>query len=70
MRPRRLVRFSDLKQRGIVGNWPMLRRMVERDGFPPGVRLGAQMRAWPEEEIEAWLESRRIPAPAQTQGGA
>jgi len=48
----------------------MLRRMVERAGFPPGVRLGAQMRAWPEEEIEAWLESRRIPAPAQTQGGA
>jgi len=47
----------------------MLRRMVERDGFPPGVRLGAKMRAWPEEEIEAWIESRHIPAPAKKQGG-
>ena len=66
----RLVRFSDLKERGIVSNWPTLRRLLERAGFPPGIRLGAQARAWPEAEIDAWLESRRIPAPAQTQGGA
>jgi hypothetical protein len=66
----RLVRFSDLKERGIVCNWPTLRRLVEGAGFPPGIRLGAQARAWPEAEIDAWLESRRIPAPAQTQGGA
>ena len=67
---RRLLRFNDLKERGIVSNWPTLRRLLERAGFPPGIRLGAQARAWPEAEIDAWLESRRIPAPAQTQGGA
>lgn len=60
----KLLRFSDLKARGIVGNWPTVRRLVERQGFPPGIRLGAQARAWPEAEIEAWLESRRIPPPA------
>ena len=65
----RLVRFSELKERGIVGNWPTLRRLVERAGFPPGIRLGAQARAWPEAEIDAWLESRRIPAPAKKQEG-
>ena len=63
MRTSRLLRFSDLRQRGIVRNWPTLRRLVERQGFPPGIRLGAQARAWPEAEIDAWLETRRISPP-------
>lgn len=63
MVPEKLLRFNDLKARGIVGSWPQLQRMVERLGFPAGYRLGAQTRAWPEQEIAAWLESRRIPSP-------
>ena len=56
----RVLRFRDLKQRGIVENWPTLLRLIEREGFPPGIRLGPNMRAFPENEIAAWLESRRI----------
>ena len=53
------LRFADLKERGIVGNWMTLRRWIEREGFPPGVKLGPNTRAWAEGEIERWLESRR-----------
>jgi len=53
-----LLRFADLKARGIVNNWMTLSRRVERDGFPPGKKLGPNTRVWTEAEIEAWLQSR------------
>ena len=40
-------------------------RLMEQQGFPAGTRVGAQARAWDEAEVEAWLESRRIAAPAR-----
>ena len=55
----KFMRFADLKARGIVGNWMTLRRWIEREGFPPRVKLGPNTRAWAEGEIEQWLESRR-----------
>jgi hypothetical protein len=54
-----LLRFADLKARGIVNNWLTLKRWIEHQGFPPGIKLGPNSRAWPEGEIEAWLASRR-----------
>jgi hypothetical protein len=54
-----LLRFADLKARGIVANWPTLKRWIEREGFPPGLKLGPNTRAWPESEIEEWLAGRR-----------
>lgn len=54
-----LLRFPDLKARGIVSNWPTLLRWIEREGFPAGVKLGPNTRAWTEAEIEAWLAARR-----------
>jgi hypothetical protein len=54
-----LLRFADLKARGIVGNWITLKRWIEREGFPPGVKLGPNTRAWAEDEIEQWLATRR-----------
>jgi len=36
----------------------MLKRRVERDGFPPGRKTGANERTWTEEEVEAWINSR------------
>jgi hypothetical protein len=53
-----LLRFSDLKKRRIVENWPTLRRWVEKEGFPPGLMLGPNTRGWREEEINEWLASR------------
>jgi predicted DNA-binding transcriptional regulator AlpA len=52
------LRFRDLKQRQIVTSWPQLGRLIRDQGFPRGSMLGANTRAWPEEEIVAWLDSR------------
>jgi predicted DNA-binding transcriptional regulator AlpA len=54
----KLLRFADLKARNIVRNWPTLRRWIDHENFPPGIRLGPNSRGWDEAEIEAWLKSR------------
>jgi len=54
----RLLRFKDLQARGIVNSWPMLKRRVERDGFPVGILVGPNQRAWIEEDVEKWVKSR------------
>ncbi len=61
-----LLRFSDLKARGIVANWVTLNNWIEREGFPAGRMLGPNTRAWTEAEVLAWLESRPVQkAPAR-----
>jgi predicted DNA-binding transcriptional regulator AlpA len=60
-----LLRFRDLKDRKIVQNHPTLKRWIEREGFPPGFLLGPNSRAWREEDVTAWLDSRPTnPSPA------
>ena len=53
-----MLRFADLKAHNIVRNWPSLKKLVEREGFPPGIKLGSNSRAWVEAEIEEWLANR------------
>ena len=53
-----LLRFADLRERGIVANWVTLRNWIAREGFPPGRKLGPNTRAWTEDEVAAWLNSR------------
>jgi predicted DNA-binding transcriptional regulator AlpA len=65
-----LLRFRDLKARGIVTSWPMLKLRVERDNFPPGRMVGPNSRAWSEEEIDAWFKSRPIAGPRPPRGAA
>ena len=55
---RKLIRFFDLQKRGIVGNRMTLSRWIENEGFPPGVLLGPNTRAWEEDAVETWLASR------------
>jgi predicted DNA-binding transcriptional regulator AlpA len=52
------VRFVDLVAAGIVRNWETLFRLIDRDGFPHGVMLGRNTRAWTLDEVEAWLATR------------
>jgi predicted DNA-binding transcriptional regulator AlpA len=59
----RLLRFRDLKARGIITSWPMLRRRIETDGFPPGFMAGPNSRCWREDEVEAWITSRPVTGP-------
>lgn len=51
-------RFPDLVARGIVSNRTTLARWIKQYGFPQGVLLGPNSRAWPVEEIETWLRAR------------
>jgi hypothetical protein len=59
-----LLRFRDLKARGIVNSWPMLKVRIFRDGFPPGRMIGPNQRAWTQDEIEQWFNSRPTAGPA------
>lgn len=52
------LRFSDLVARGIIRNRVTLKRWQEGQGFPLGVKLGPNSRAWPESDIEDWLAKR------------
>jgi hypothetical protein len=61
-----LARFKDLKRRGIVNSWPQLRRMQEHYGFPTGILLGANTRAWRVSEIEQWLANCPVEPSLQT----
>jgi hypothetical protein len=59
------ARFPDLKRRGIVNNRVQLARLIKIYGFPAGIKLGPNSRAWDEEEVDAWLSSRpTTPKPA------
>jgi predicted DNA-binding transcriptional regulator AlpA len=57
----RYVRFRDLVAAGIVYNWPTLLRLIDREGFPVGIWLGSNTRAWRLDEVEAWLANRPHP---------
>jgi Prophage CP4-57 regulatory protein (AlpA) len=61
------VRYRDLVAAGLVMNWIGVTRMIAAEGFPRGVMLGRNTRAWRLDEIEAWLASRpaapKVPPP-------
>ncbi len=60
-----LLRFADLKARGIVRNRTTLSRWIKNIGFPPGTMIGMNTRTWTEKEVDAWLADRaRIEAEA------
>jgi predicted DNA-binding transcriptional regulator AlpA len=56
----RILRYSDLKEMGVVNSRPTLHRWIKDLGFPQGFLLGPNSRGWPEREVEDWLESRLV----------
>ena len=52
------LRFKDLKRMKLVSCYPTLQRWQEREGFPVGIMLGPNTRAWRRSWIESWLASR------------
>jgi hypothetical protein len=54
----RYVRFRDLRQAGICDNWEQLSNMIEDYGFPPGILLSPNVRAWDIEDVQHWLANR------------
>jgi predicted DNA-binding transcriptional regulator AlpA len=59
----RLIRFKDLKERGIVPNHQTMSTWVKKNKFPPGRWLGNNSHVWTESEIQAWLETRPTKRP-------
>lgn len=51
-------RFSDLVAAGLVNNRTTLLRLIDKQGFPPGVMIGDNTRVWRVSDIEAWIASR------------
>jgi hypothetical protein len=64
-----VLRFVDLKRRGIVSNWTTLARWIERENFPVGFQLAAHTRAWFESDVERWLTSRPAAKGGERRGG-
>ena len=60
-----LLRFADLKDRGIARNREQLRCLISDHGFPRGFLLTPNARVYDETAVEAWLDSRRRPAPRE-----
>jgi hypothetical protein len=52
------VRYADLEAARIVNNWTTLLRLIDAEGFPPGVMIGPNTRAWRADEVERWLAER------------
>ena len=52
------LRFKNLKAEQIVDNHVTLKRRIDTEGFPSGVMLGPNTRAWRRSWIEQWLVSR------------
>jgi hypothetical protein len=51
-------RFADLIEAGIATNWPQLLRMIDNQGFPEGIWLSANIRAWEVASVRRWLAQR------------
>jgi predicted DNA-binding transcriptional regulator AlpA len=56
----RLIHPKELHKFGILYHPNHIRRMVKNGQFPAPVRLSPHRIAWPEDVIEAWIESRII----------
>ena len=53
------LNFKDLCERGLFNNRTTLKRYIDHHGFPRPYRMAASRALWREDEVEAWLESRR-----------
>jgi hypothetical protein len=53
-----LYRFDDLVAAGFVENRTTLLRLIDEQGFPPGMMIGGNTRAWRVADVEDWLAAR------------
>jgi hypothetical protein len=57
---RKMVRYPELKDAGVVNNRVTLQNIIKNDGFPPPVKIGGWACAWFQDEVEAYLERKRL----------
>jgi predicted DNA-binding transcriptional regulator AlpA len=54
----KFIRYTDLVERGVVNSRMTLKRLIDFHEFPPGRLLTPNARAWTEDEIDEWVQSR------------
>jgi predicted DNA-binding transcriptional regulator AlpA len=54
----RLIRFTDLVAKGIVNSRMTLKRLIDNQGFPPGILVTPNSRVWAEDDVDAWVADR------------
>jgi predicted DNA-binding transcriptional regulator AlpA len=54
----RYVRARELIDAGIVGSYTALDRLIRNHGFPSGILLSPNVRAWPVDAVQHWLTTR------------
>jgi prophage regulatory protein len=54
----RMLGYEDLRNRGIKYSRQHIHRLIKRDLFPRPVKLGGGTNAWPENEIDQYIEDR------------
>lgn len=54
----RILRWPDLKARGVVESRTTLWRMVRSGAFPRPVALTKRSRGWLESEVDGWIAQR------------
>jgi hypothetical protein len=52
----RYYRFKDLKELGIVSNWPTLLAWIRERGFPPGISPSPRIRLFDRRSVQDWLD--------------
>jgi prophage regulatory protein len=55
----RLLDYEGLRSKGVKWSKPHLWRKEKANEFPKRVPLGLRSHGWDEEEIDAWLDSRK-----------
>ena len=54
------VRYRHLEGAGIVRSWAALNDLIDYEGFPPGILMGRNTRAFDLRLVQAWLASRPV----------
>ena len=54
----KLIRYPDLVAKGVVKSRMTLKRLIDDRGFPPGVLITPNARAWDEAEVDEWVKRR------------
>jgi predicted DNA-binding transcriptional regulator AlpA len=62
----KLIRYNDLVEKGVVNSRMTLKRLIDDQGFPPGVLITPNARAWEEEKVDAWITARPAARKAST----
>jgi predicted DNA-binding transcriptional regulator AlpA len=61
-------RFPDLVAAGLVASRTSLLRLIDKQGFPPGIMTGRNTRVWRVNDIEEWIATRSTARKVTPQG--